>query len=135
MKKQLIALFTAGAIATSGMSAPVQAGQADEIARLLMGAVIIGAIAQHANGNTRVTVSQGNHRQHGYNNHHRGGRQHVRPHQPPRHHVAHVPQPPRACTITTRVRGGWETSFRPKCMQRNGWHRHGGQGWHPMNRH
>ncbi|MCB1368666.1 MAG: hypothetical protein KDK00_12935 [Rhodobacteraceae bacterium] len=134
MKKQLIAFFTAGAIATSGISAPVQAGQADEFARLLMGAVIIGAIASQANGNTRVTVSRGNQHQHGYNRHNPRNHHHVRPN-PPRHHVSHAPQPPRKCVITTKTRRGWETSFRPKCMKRNGWHRHSGLGWHPRNRH
>lgn len=129
MKQQLIAFVTAGAIATTGMSAPVQAGQADELARILMGAVIIGAIAQHANGNTRVTVSRGTH----YNHNHRGHRHHVTP---PRHNrAAHAPRKPLACKIRKHTRNGWVTRYRAKCMQRMGWHRHNGLGWHPRNRH
>jgi hypothetical protein len=120
MTRKLIAFVTAGAIATAGLSAPAKADPGQDIARLLIGAAIVGAIINSANnGDARVTVTHGNSRP-------GAGRPHA--HRPPVVH--HRPTPPRQCLVRERTRHGWTERYAPRCMARFGWKWERG-GWVP----
>ena len=120
MTRKLIALATAAAIATTGFSAPARAGSAEDLARLLVGVAIIGAIANAANDSSaNVTVTHGHSRPPVV--HHNNPR-------PPAH--AHRAQPPRQCLVRERTRHGWVERYAPRCMARLGWHFERGE-WVP----
>ena len=121
MKRQIIAFITAGAIATTGIgAAPARADQNDDWARMLMGMIVMGAMASATNdGRSRVTVTHG--RNH-YAPRHRV-RDHRHRHRP--HGRRHV-QPPQQCIGQFWNQNGWTTFYRPRCMTRHGWvQRHG----------
>jgi len=130
MKSKLIALITAGAIATTGISAPAQADPAEDLARILIGAAIIGAIVNSSNnGNTYSTVTRRSHRHQPVVQPPRHRHQPVI--QPPRrHHTAVNHHKPRQCMVKRHTARGWKKVYRQRCMQRLGWHRHSGLGWH-----
>lgn len=112
MKTRIIAITTAIAIASMGLSAPARANNADELARILFGAAIIGALVHTANNPPRATVTYG----------------------PPRGHYrpVHVtPQKPRQCLRREYTRRGWVNRFAPRCMANMGWTRNGAGRWVP----
>jgi len=102
MKTKLIALLTAGAIATAGVSAPAQAGPNEDLARFLIGAAIIGMIANSNNNNVtvrRAPIVQPVTRVH-------------------RHK-------PRTCLRQRWTRDGWIKFYGRHCMLNHGWHLRG----------
>ena len=118
MKTRIIAITTAIAIASMGLSAPARANNADELARILIGAAIIGALVHTANNPPRATVTYGPPR--GY----------YRPTVPPR--PAYVtPQMPRQCMRREYTRRGWVNRFAPRCMADMGWTKNGAGRWVP----
>ena len=111
MKTKIIAIVTASAIATAGISAPARADSNEDFARFLLGAAFIGILANAANNNTKVTVKP-------------------RPHRPVVHVVkpTHVhAQKPRQCVRRQHTRQGWVTYFGARCMNQLGWHKERGQ--------
>ncbi len=105
MKTKLITLVAAAAMAVTGFaSTPAQAGQNDDFVRFLVGVAVLGAIANSANQNSRVTVSSG-----GYAHQH--------------NHL------PRQCLRKRWTNNGWKKYYDRQCMHQRGWHVHGGQ-WH-----
>ncbi len=104
MKTKLIALVTAGAIATAGIgAAPAQAGPNDDLARFLIGAAIIGMIANSANNpNTYVRRN------------------------PIIQPVTHVHRhKPRTCLRQKWTSRGWVKFYARRCMLNHGWHKRG----------
>ncbi len=125
MKSQLIALFAAGSIASTGISVPTQARANDEFVKFLVGAAIIGAIASAANSfNNPATVTHGYHG----NNH--------KVHKPKKNKHSHVKRKkPKKCLRQRWTNHGWKTFYGKRCMQERGYHRHSGKGWHKHIRH
>jgi len=105
MKNKLAALITAGAIATAGLSAPVQASPADDMAKLLFGAVVIGAIINSTNSPRRAPVT----------------RRVVDPYPVVvvRHHHHAKPE---LCLRQRYTYNGWVTYYGKNCMRNNGWY-------------
>lgn len=135
MKRNLISLVTAAAIATAGMTAaPAQADPAEDLVKLLIGAAIIGAVIDSTNnGNSRVTVTHGNTRpyvshrnsnrhRHGSHSHSHNGRNH----NGHRHNGHRQVQLPQQCVVYEHTRRGWVETYKPRCMARFGFEwRHG----------
>ncbi len=137
MKRNLISLVTAAAIATAGISAtPAQADPAEDLVKLLIGAAIIGAVIDSTNnGNSRVTVTHGNtrpyashrnnngHRNYGHNNNGHRNYGHNNGH---RHNGHRQVQLPQQCVVYEHTRRGWIETYKPRCMARFGFEwRHG----------
>jgi hypothetical protein len=119
MKTKLIAIVTAGAIAmTSITAAPVQADQADDLARFLIGAAILGIVVNEVNkSNTNATVTTNRrHKVYKPNN---------------RRHVKANQNKPRRCLRQRWTNHGWKKFYAKRCMQDFGWHKHQKNGrWH-----
>lgn len=125
MKTKLVAMITAGAIAVTSLGAvPVQADPADDLARLLFGAAVIGIIVHEANKNKQpAVVTRNNHKKH--KKIHRQNK---------RKHAGHSHKKPRQCLRNRqRPNGTWRTVYGRKCMLNRGWHL-GQNGWY-MPRH
>lgn len=135
MKRNLISLVTAAAIATAGLTAaPAQADPAEDLVKLLIGAAIIGAVIDSTNnGNSRVTVTQGNtrpyasHRNNGHGNYrHNGHRTHGHNNNGHRYNGHRQVQLPQQCVVYEHTRRGWIETYKPRCMARFGFEwRHG----------
>jgi len=127
MKKHILAIITAGALATAGATAPARAGTAEQdFAAILFGAAAL-SIAANATAHTRVTVRQGPY-WFGYRNHPRYWHNrpvHTRPH-PGVRHAAY----PRQCFKRVRKHNGTIAKLSARCMTRLGWHRHANGAWH-----
>ncbi len=120
MKTKLIAFVTAGAIAMTGITAaPVQADPADDLARFLIGAAILGIVVNEANKhNTNVTVST--------NRGHKAHKPNKR-----RHANANQRHKPRQCLRQKWTHNGWKKFYNRRCMADFGWHKHRKNGrWH-----
>lgn len=130
MKAKFIAMITAGAIATSGLSATTaNANSNDDLFRILAGIAIIAAITNNANDGT-VTVTPSQH--HVKNNRRiRAGNFSL-----PRRCFKKVSRnpakaklkfrkseclPPRQCLRKRHTRNGWVKSYAHRCLQRTGW--------------
>ncbi len=126
MKKQIIALVTAGSLATAGLSAtPVQADPLDDLVRFAVAATVLGAIATAASGATTTPATT--HVAHVPPRVHRPHRRHGH-----RHH-AHHSHKPKHCKRKRHTRHGWVTYWGPRCMANHGFHRHNGR-WHKHRR-
>ncbi|MFQ5438164.1 MAG: hypothetical protein ACE5DK_04945 [Paracoccaceae bacterium] len=102
MKTKLIAIITAGAIASAGLSAaPAQADAATDLVKFMVGAAFIGAMVNAPNNNTQVVVTTRAH------NH-----------------------KPRVCLRKRWTNHGWVAFYGRKCMNRHGWHRRNGYWRH-----
>ena len=135
MKAKFIALATAAAIATAGMApAPVQADQARDLAGLLIGITAIATIADAArkNQNAQTEAARENNRNRVYykstttyrdrdDHKHRNNRWN-RDRDEYRGRPASLP---RKCEFSRYTRSGWATYYGPRCMERQGWEKHG----------
>jgi hypothetical protein len=118
MKTQLIAITTATAIAFTGLaSAPAQAGSGGEFARFLVGAVILGAIANEVNKNNAPA---------------RQPRAHSNRPAPHVHRQAAAVTrgKPAQCKRSAYRDHSLKVWYRAKCMNKFGWERHNNGPWH-----
>jgi len=130
MKKQLIAFITAASVASVTLSAPAKADPGRNLANILLGVIVLGAIASSVNeGNAHVTVQPN--RRHDVHNNQRQNTHRKNTHRQKTHRA----QKPRHCLERVHTRHGWKKRYDRRCMKRHGWHFERGHGWVKNRRH
>jgi len=119
MKAKNIALTTAAAIATAGLTpTTAQADPARDMVGLIIGFAALAAIADAANNNnTRVIVTHGNTPRYSNRNNYRNNNDR----HDHRNSHANRHQLPQQCKVSERTRRGWISYYNNRCMARLGW--------------
>ena len=117
---KFVSAIVAGSIAISaGFAAPAFAGaDRNQLARILLGAVAVGAIAHQVNKNKKSREAVVHHNQY-------------KPHQP---RVVYDRHRPRTCLRKKYTQHGWKTFYSQKCLKQHR-NRHGDRDWNHNHKH